>query len=257
MKKSVSVQSKGKTFRLIGLFFVFLLVAGAVSIHYLFRVNNELKVVLEHEVPITELIARITVHKLEQTSLFERALRHAEVALPDRQADSEDTRRLEEAKAKFGEITLRINEEIETATRMSMDAQQSAPSEEMGAELRRIEALLTALRQEYADHVTRVDELLVLFTSRQVEDAERIADEMERLDEAFNQRLEHFLFETEEITRRALSLIGEKEGTAIILLAMIVSIALLFTVAALFLNSIYELAQKVGASRHRGDGDNR
>ena len=253
MKKLASVKSNKKTFRLIGLFFVLLLVAGAVSIHYLFRVNSELKVVLEHEVPITELIAQITVHKLEQTSLFERALRHAEIAVHDRQADSEDARRLEEAKARFSEITVRINEEIATATRMSMDAQQSAQSEEMGAELRRIEALLTSLRQEYADHIARVNELFALFTSRQVEDAERIANEMERLDEDFNQRLEHFLFETEEITRRALSLIGEKEGTAIILLAMIVSIALLFTIAALFLNSIYEMAQKVRTSRHRGD----
>ena len=99
MKQLKSTKRKGKAFWPTGVFFLVLLGSGVASIHYLFQINNELKMVLKHEIPITEMITRITVHKLEQTSWLERALRHAEVAAHGQQNDEENTRLLKEAKA--------------------------------------------------------------------------------------------------------------------------------------------------------------
>jgi methyl-accepting chemotaxis protein len=237
MKRPKSTKRKGKGFWLTGLLFLVLLGSGVASIFYLFQINNELKVVLKHEIPITETITRITVHKLEQTSWLERALRHAEVAAHGQQNDEENTRLLKEAKAKFKEFTVKVNEEIETALNMSKEAQKLAQAEELIVELRRIDELLVSIREEYIDHINRVNGLFALFVNGKIRDAEKIANETEELEESFNQRLENFLFETEEITRRSLSSIGEREGKAIIVIAIMISIALVLTIIALFLNS--------------------
>ena len=195
------------------------------------------------------MIARITVHKLEQTSWFERTLRHAEIATRGQQNEAENTRLLIEAKAKFKEFTIKVNEEIDTASKMSTEAQKLAQAEEMGVELRRVEELLISLREEYADYVKRVNELFALFLNGNIRDVERIANETERLEEAFNQRRESFLFEIEELTRHSLLRIVERERKAIIVIAMIFSVALLFMVVALFFNIIDEVFRKVRPSR--------
>ena len=250
MKQPKSTKRKGKALWPTGVFFLVLLGSGVASIHYLFQINNELKMVLKHEIPITEMITRITVHKLEQTSWLERALRHAEVAAHGQQNDEENTRLLKEAKAKFKEFTVKVKEEIETASKMSTKAQKLAQAEELRGELRRVDELLASIREEYADYIKRVNELFALFVNGNIREAEQVANETETLEEGFNQRLESFLFETEEITRRSLLSIGEREGKAIIVIALIISIALVFTIIALFLSSGYKVYQKVRGSRH-------
>jgi methyl-accepting chemotaxis protein len=237
MKTPKSTKRKGKGFWLTGLLFLVLLGSGVASIYYLFEINNKLRVVLKHKLPISEMITRITVHKLEQTAWLERALRHAEVAALGQQNNEENTRLLKEAKAKFKEFSVKVKKEIEAASNMSMEAQQLAEAEELMVELRRVDESLVSIREGYVGYVKRVDELLDLFVNGNIRDAEKIANETEKLEEGFNQRLESFLFETEEITRQSLSAIGEREGKAIIVIAIMVSIALVFTITALVLNS--------------------
>lgn len=250
MNQLKSTKRKEKIFWLTGVFFFLLLGLGVASIHFLFQINNELKVVIKREIPITEMITRITVHKLEQTAWLERALRHAEVAAHGQQNDEENTRLLYEAKAKFKEITLKVNEEIDNASNMSTEAQKLAQAEDMRIELRRVEGLLISIREEYVDYIKHVNELFALFANGNISDAEQAANETEKLEEDFNQRLESFLFESEKVTRQSLSSIGEREGKAIIVIAVAISIALLYTIVALLLNSIYVVSRKVRASRH-------
>ena len=256
MKQLKSTKRKEKISWLTGVLFLLLLGSGIASIYFLFQINNEFKVVLKHEIPITEMITRITVHKLEQTSWLERALRHAEVAAHGKQNDEQNTRLLNEAKAKFKEISVKVNEEIDHASNMSTEAQKIAQAEDMKIELRRVEELLISIREEYADYIKHVNELFALFLNGNLSDAEQVANETEKLEEDFNQRLESFLFESEKNIRRSLSNIREREGNALIFVAMIISIALLFTAFALFLNSIYSVSQKVSASRHGSNQNN-
>jgi len=255
MNKPKSTKRKEKTPWLTGVLFLFLLGSGGVSIHSLFKLDNEFKVVVRHEVPITETITRITVHKLEQTSWLERALRHADIAARSQQNDEENTRLLNEAKAKFKEITVKVNEEIDSASNMSTEAQKLAQAEDMRIELRRVEESLITIREEYAEYIKHVNGLFALFVSGNLSDAERVANETEKLEEDFNQRLEGFLFESENNKRLILSGIIEREGKAVIVITAIVSIVLLLTVVFLFLNSFFSVSRKARASRHGRNRD--
>jgi len=250
MNQTKSTKRQEKVFWLAGLSLIVLLGSGAASIYFLFQINNELKEVLKQEIPITEMITRITVHKLEQTTWFERALRHYEVDVHGQQNDEENTRLLNEAKAKFKEFTVKVNKEIDNASNMSTEAQKLAQTEDMRIELRRVEESLLSIREEYAGYIKHVNELFVLFSNGNISEAEQVANEIEKHEEDFNQRLESFLFKSEKFTRHSLSSIGEREGAEIIIIAMVISIALMFTVIALFLNVIYVASQKARASQH-------
>ena len=256
MKRPKSTKRKGKGFWLTGVLFLLLSGSGVASIYFLFQINNEFKVVLKHKIPITEIISRITVHKLEQTSWLERALRHAEIAARGQQNDEENTRLLNEAKAKFQEFAAKVSEEIDSASNMSTAAQKLAQAEGMRNELRSVEGSLISIREEYADYINHVNELFALFVNGNLSDAEKAANETEKIEEKFNQRLESLLFESEKNTRRSLTSIGERKGKATIFAAIIISIALLFTVVTLFLNSIYFSSRKVRASRHGRNQNN-
>ena len=118
MNQKKSTKHQEKIFWLTGLMFFVLLSSGAASLYFLFQINNELKEILKQEIPITEMITRITVHKLEQTSWLERALRHAEIAAHGRWNDEENTRLLKEARAKFKEMTVKVNKEIDDASKL-------------------------------------------------------------------------------------------------------------------------------------------
>ena len=255
MNKQKSTKRKEKTSWLKGVLFLLLLGFGGVSIHSLFKLDNEFKMVVSHEEPIAEIITRITVHKLEQTAWLERALRHADIAARSQQNDEENTRLLNEAKAKFKEITAKVNEEIESASDMSAEAQKLAQTEDMRNELRRVEESLITIREEYADYIKHVNGLFALFVNGNLSDAEQVANETEKLEEDFNQRLEGFLFESEKNNRLILSGIIEREGKAVIVIAAIISIVLLLTVVLLFLNSISSFFRKSRASRHERNQD--
>ncbi|MCP4699755.1 MAG: hypothetical protein GY862_23330 [Gammaproteobacteria bacterium] len=54
---------------------------GMASIIFMIQINNELKEIAEKDMPVMEAITQITLHKQQQTHWFERALRHAEIAV--------------------------------------------------------------------------------------------------------------------------------------------------------------------------------
>ena len=253
MKQPKSTKRREKLSWLSGVLFLFLIGSGVASIYFLFQINNEFKVIVKHELPITEVISRITVHKLEQTTWLERALRHAEIAAHGRQNDDENTRLLNEAKAKFKELSVKVKEEIDDALEMSTEAQKRARAEEMRDELRSVERSLISIREEYVAYINHVNELFTLFVNGNLSDAEQVANETEKIEEGFNQRLESFLFVSEKNAQRFLSSIEEREGKAIIIIAMIIGIAVLLTVVMLFLNYISSDSRKVRASRDRSN----
>ena len=253
MNQLKSTKRKEKVSWLTGVLFVFLLGSGAASIYFLFQINNEFKVIVKHELPITEAISRITVHKLEQTTWLERVLRHAEIAALGRQDDEENTRLLSEAKAKFKEYSARVKEEIDDALHMSTEAQKRAQAQEMKDELRSVERSLISIREEYVDYISNVNELFTLFVNGNLSEAKQVANETEKLEEDFNQRLESFLLVSEKNTQRFLSSIEEREGKAIIIIAMILGISVLLTIFMLFLNYISFDSRKARTSRDRSN----
>ena len=249
MNQTKLTSNKENVFWLTGVFFFVLLGAGVASIYFLVQLNSELKQIVKEDIPITDMIAEITIHKLEQTSWFERALRHAEIVAHKRENNEDNLRLFGEAKDKFEKIAVKVNEEIDNTARMSSEAQKLAHTEHRRTELKHIEEFLISIQRDYAAYNERATELFALFQSGKIAEAEKLIDVTEKLEADFNQRLEEFLFESDEFTRHSLSSIGESEGKAIIIIAVIISISLLFTAAVLLFKVIFAIFRKVHPSR--------
>lgn len=251
MNQLKSTEKKERVFWLTGLLFFVLFGSGVASIYFLFHLNNELKEIVEDDMPITEKITQITIHKLEQTYWLERALRHAEIAAFGQQSDGDNIRLLHEAQRKFKEITVKVNEEIASALRISIDAQNLAHTEHLVHELRHIQDSLSSMEKEYAEYNNHVDEIFSLFSAGKAGEAKKIANDTEKLEEDFNRRLEEFLLESEKFTRHSLSSIRESEDKIIIIIATIISISLLFTVIVLLIKGIFAAIKEIPIRRNR------
>ena len=101
MNQIKRTNNKENIFWLTGVFFFVLIGSGVTSIYFLVQLNSELKQIVKEDIPITDMIAEITIHKLEQTSWFERALRHAEIVAHKRENNEDNLRLFGEAKDKF------------------------------------------------------------------------------------------------------------------------------------------------------------
>jgi len=250
MNRSKSTEKKESVFWLTGLLFLALLGSGAASIYFLFQLNNELKEIVEDELPITERISQITIHKLEQTYWLERALRHAEIAAIGQQSDEDNIRLLREAQEKFKELAVKVKEEVADALDISREAQKQAHTEHLRSELKNIEDSLSSIGRDYAKFNNHVVEIFPLLSAGRMSEAKRIINETEKLDDDFNQRLEGFLLESEQFARDSLSSIRESEDKLIIIAATIISISLLFTVVVLLSKGIFAVVRKVPLPRN-------
>ena len=227
MNRLKHTKYKTKSSWVTGVLIFVVLVIGIASINFMVQTNNELKEIAEEDMPIVEVITQITIHKLEQTLWFERALRHAEIAVHGQENNEENVRFFREAKDEFKKFTVKVNEEINKAIRMSKEAQKLAYTVHLKNELGHIEEFLKSIEKEYGEHNKNIIKLFTLFENGKALEAENLISEIEKLEDDFNHRLEGFLLEVEKFSRHSLLSVGEHEDKAIFIMAAITSISLL------------------------------
>jgi len=230
MKRLKHTKYKTKHSWATGILFFVLLGSGVASINFMVQLNNELKEIAEDDMPIMEVITQITIHKLEQTHWFERALRHAEMAVHGQENNEENTRLYQESKDEYIKITTNVHDEFNNAIRMSKEAQKLAYTEHLKNELGHIEKFLKSIEKEYSEYNRHIIELFALFENGEILKAENLIRETEKHDNNFNHRLEGFLIETEKFARHSLLSVGKHEDKVIFIMAAITSISLLLMV---------------------------
>jgi methyl-accepting chemotaxis protein len=253
MNRLKRTKHKTKVSWITGILFFVMLGMGVASINFMVQFNKELKEIAKEDMPIMELITQITIHKLEQTHWFERALRHGE-AVVHRQGNNEENARLfRVAKDEFIKISIKLNEEFNNAARMSGKAQKSAYTEHLKNELGNIEEFLKSMEKEYGEYNKHIVELFASFEKGNILEAENLINETEKLDDDFNYRLEAFLIEVEKSARHSLLSVGEHEDKAIFIMTTITSISLL--IMGVYILFIAIFASR-GRSMSRGIGVN-
>lgn len=201
---------------------------GVASINYMVQINNEFKEIAEEEMPIMELMTEITIHKLEQTNWFNRALRHIEIAALGQEDNKINMKLHQETKDEFKKKTIKINEEIDNAIRMSNEGQELSYTEHLKKELKLIEESLKSIKEEYEEYNEYAAKLFALFENGKIIEAEKLITETEKLEDTLNHKLEALLIEIEKFTRYSLVSVGEHEDKAVFIMAALTIISLLF-----------------------------
>ena len=126
------------------------------AIYALSLVGGHLKTIAEEDIPLTNAATQITLHQLEQTILFERAIRYAEFMHEDKHAYEE----YEKAKHHFIEIAHKVEKEILSAEKqVAHIIEVEADHPEILAEFQHVDKQLKLIEKEHTDFDHHVEQV--------------------------------------------------------------------------------------------------
>lgn len=156
-------------------------------------VNNELIDLANYLTKLTEDVALINIHALEQEIHYERVVRLLETE-PVNQA------MVEEEWAAFEERGELVDEELERAIARAEDAIQNAKRTDDVIEFARIQPLLEVLGDEHQNFYDQSVEVLHLIQSGERETAKILDQQIEKFEADFDEHIQAVLFELGDFT---------------------------------------------------------
>ncbi|NEP12863.1 MAG: HAMP domain-containing protein [Symploca sp. SIO2C1] len=172
------------------------------------QVNHELTDIADYITPVTEQVAKVNVHVLEQQVHFERVLRFYET-------EPVNLEQVEQELLSFEERSRLVDQEIEQAIALSQEAIENARKTPNLVEFARLEPLLEILESE---HQKLHDRSLVIFNLLQAdkrEEAQLLGEQLEQYEQDFEQRSQSILFELGEFTQNSTLTAEEHEQEAV------------------------------------------
>ncbi|MEO1208229.1 MAG: adenylate/guanylate cyclase domain-containing protein [Cyanobacteria bacterium J06638_20] len=156
-------------------------------------VNNELFDLANYLTTLTESVAVINIHALEQEIHYERAVRLLET-------EPVDLALVEAELAKFEERGTLVDEELEAAIALAEIAVQNATRAEDVVEFARIRPLLEVLETDHQNFHDQSVEVFALLQAGERDDAEILDQQLEKFEDNFDHRIQSVLFELGEFT---------------------------------------------------------
>ena len=219
----IGVKIFGTAASMLGL----LLIVVAISSNRLRQVSQEIEVLAEYLIPITNAVATVDVHALEQEVLFERILKHYEIEPIDREKIAEEI-------VEFEQRNHNVDAELRAIQGLAEEAiayGTARPNALMTADTEQQLALLVSrlesvehMHQQFHDHAVHVLDLL---EAGQFTEARQLEQSLAKEEEEFDRSIEEILIELEAFTVEAAQT-GQSHQAIVQHLS--ISIALLATV---------------------------
>lgn len=259
---NMSVKQKVWLLMIVGIIAAALTSAG--GIYSMARIGQDLEEIAEEDIPLTNAVSLITIDQLEQSVLFERAVRFAQLINRQQLAtiqtdDAYAKTHYEETKTKFWEMSAKIDEEIIQAENKVNDilahAQGNAKIQ------KKFEHILEVLHTVEKDHAAFDDHVGTFFTlveSGQLKEAEVLAKKIEAEEKKLIHELEAVTHELEKFTAAAAQRAERLEQNMFLLLAVgaCIAIAFLFVFSSVIARTVSRSLRTLEESTQTlADGD--
>ena len=172
------------------------------TVYGLSQINSigaDLKEIAESYIPLTKIITNIEAHQLEQSVLFERALRLGE----NMAAKAENQRQLNETLKKYEGYAGKVDEELKNGVKMAENAIQAAHTEEERKSFDDIGERLRKFAQEHQDIDHHAGEVFKLLQQGRLREAHTLLETVDREKGQSTHEMETFLIRVEELTEQA------------------------------------------------------
>ncbi|NEQ51871.1 MAG: HAMP domain-containing protein [Leptolyngbya sp. SIO3F4] len=189
---SIGVKIFGMTTSLLGL----IVLVVAISTQRLRRVNEEIINLADYAIPITDRVAQIDVHVLEQELHFERIQTLYEVTSPNLES-------LELELAGFTNRGEQVERELEAAIALAQTAIQKATLSEYQTEWQQLKPKLELIQTEHQTFQNHATELLQQLKTGDRETVNRLRTQLIEEETNFNQAINEIFLELEAFTVRA------------------------------------------------------
>ena len=209
---SLKARLLGNTAIVIGL----LILSSGYAIYSMNKIGKELEAVAEQDIPLTEKLAAITTHQLEQAIQFERSLHFGTTM----KQEPNNLEHFNTAIHQFDAITPNIEAEILEAEAMAEEAMEGAS----GASYTEFKSVLTALKQIETEHkgfVEHVHQVFTLLQTGKLHEAEVMAQKVEHEEDKLDKELGTLLHELGKFTEASARHAEDYEHQAIWVLTLL------------------------------------
>lgn len=200
---------------------LFLIGTAAISLTTMHKIGEELTSIAKLDMPLTELITKITEHQFQQTIFFERAMLAGVLA---------DTVALDTNKVRIEEVGQKVEQELKTAESMIKKAQQTAHEAYEKEEFNKVYNALTLIDSHHSDFEKHIHEAISAIQDDDLIEAKQLGHIVETEADNLNKELTSLLAEIEGFTHEATERALEHEQQAFVLTAVIAVVALVFGV---------------------------
>jgi methyl-accepting chemotaxis protein len=242
-----------KLLGIVGVCLASTIVVAVLGIWQMSRIGGEVEAVAEQDMPLTEVVSRVTVHQLEQAVLLERILRLNGIVT---ESSAEE---LQAAEAEFERLSTLVDEEVVRGERLAEAALSHAHTPEEKGEFEKVLAALKQIEHEHKTYHDQATEIVKLSHDGRIVEASGLVPGLEAEEEKLNHELEALLKDITGFTLAAVRTAEEHEKSAVVQMATVsvVSAVLGFVLAVWFVRAgvARPLSQVVNALNRLAEGD--
>jgi len=235
--------------------------ASALSLTYaltaMSKIGVELVSIAEKDIPLSNVVTRVTVHQLEQTINYERALRYGESMRTVPAA----AKLFKESVENFNNHSGKVDKEIKVGEGLAEKALATALNEEERNEFKNMNIALRKIEGLHAEYAKHAEGVFALLAEGRMNGIFEYAQKVEKQAEKMNHELESLLVKIEKFTLQAALNAEHHEQSAVDILIIIAVITLVLA-GTIFLVVISGVSRLVGGlsrsmsiAQHIADGD--
>ncbi|MCG8691672.1 MAG: methyl-accepting chemotaxis protein [Minwuiales bacterium] len=198
-----------------------LIVIAAIAAYQLNAIGQEISSIAQDDIPLTANLTNVTVHQLEQSIVFERALRYG----GEMQSNPSARQAFTKEAGRFEELAAKVQREIVEARERAELALSHAATVESEREFRMVRDALIRIEaghEAYDKHALEVFDMLLADDRRAAVEA---AYAIEAEQDQFNRELEGLLEEIGRFTAAAALKAEEHEKSALLLVIVVAGLA--------------------------------
>ncbi len=232
-----------RVFSLSAVLMAMMLIIGLFSFAKLSAIGIAITEIAKEDIPLTEIVNKITEHQMEQALYFERALRHGQVLAEKQEAQ----RLLVEAEEHFNSIAEKADEEILDAEKIAEHAIKAAHSDEARKEFQNVLDHLKVIAKEHEGYNEHVLEVFGLINEGKLHEAETQGEKVEQEENDLNSELMEFAAKIGKFTESAALQAEQDEKSAqnVILILSLISLVLGIGLSIFIIRSITSVLAEV------------
>lgn len=214
-----------------GVLMVAIIVLAVLAINSMATIGSELEGIVKNDIPLTNKVAKITEHQLEQSVLYERMIRFGEMMSTNTHA----AEKFEMLEKEFVELAHKVEKEIKDAEKFLETAIEHEKSDEVKKEFEHVAESFKTIEEHHDSFDKHVLMVVEELRAGKMAEAHEAEEKIEAETDKLNHELAALLNELEKFTENAANTVLEHEAASVITLSIISIVALLIGGAAGFL----------------------
>ncbi|MDH5444917.1 MAG: methyl-accepting chemotaxis protein [Gammaproteobacteria bacterium] len=204
-----------------GALFTGLAVVALIAITKMASIGQEIEAIAEHDLPLTGIVTKITIHQLEQAINFERALRYGEAMAKEPTA----RKHYKDSVKQFDKLSAKVNKEVIEGEELAEFALTKAHTKEEKKEFEHVLEVLKQVEVEHRNYEEHAHEIFALIKANKMHKAYLKAEKIEQEEEKLVKELEALELELVAFTAKAAMTAEHDEKTALVQISVASAIA--------------------------------